>query len=409
MKLDERIKEYARLAIRKGLNVQEGQEVIINANLDQPDFIELLVKEAYEAKARRVIVNWNNDRIKKLAYEYETVESLSVVRSFELDKLKWQCENLPAVLHVLSDDPNVFSDVNQDKVSAARKNMYPLIKPYRDRMENKYQWCIIGVPSLPWAKEVFPGLSDRSAIQKLWKLILDCSRVKNDAVLQWERHNRALRSKCRRLNRYKFDYLHYRSAKGTDLKIWLHEDGIFIAGSEKTLGSNIEFNPNIPTEEVFTSPIAGRADGIVYSTKPLIYNGERIDEFAVTFKDGKVTKTQAKVGEKLLNTMVSMDEGARRLGEVALVPITSPINVANTLFYETLYDENAACHLALGRGFDPCIKNYEKYTQKELEKKGINDSIIHVDFMIGDETLDIDGYTRDGKVISVFRAGKWAL
>ena len=409
MGLQERIADFAKLAIRKGLNVREGQEVIIYANLEQPEFVERVVKEAYEAKARHVQVIWTNDNVSRLVYEYESVDDLSHLRSYELEKQRWVSENLPAILHVVGGDPQVFNGIDQEKVNKAKQNIYPIIKPYLDAREDKYQWCIIAVPSKGWAKEVYPNLSEKQGTNKLWKTILDCSRVKGDPLLQWERHNRGLKAKCRKLNRYKFDYLQYKSARGTDFKVWLHRDGLFIGGAEKTIGSDIEFNPNIPSEEVFTTPIAGKAEGIVYSSKPLIYNGEKIDEFSVTFKNGIVSDVTAKVGLKLLKTMINSDKGARKLGEVALVPITSPINVSNTLFYETLFDENASCHLALGRGFNLCIQKHEKYTQKELEDKGVNDSMIHVDFMIGDDTLDIDGYTRDGKVVPVFRKGRWAL
>ena len=409
MNLEERKALYAKLAVKTGLNIQEGQEVIINASLDQPEFVEMVVREAYLLKAKSVIVNWKYTKVTRLMYEHETLDTLSNLRSFELERHRWMSANLPAILHIVSDDPEGFLGVDQNKISKARQNVYPLIKPYREKMEDKYQWCILAVPSIPWAKKVYPELSEKQAVSKLWKTILDCSRVKDDPDTQWEKHNKSLSSKCRKLNRNKFDYLHYKTKKGTDFKVWLHQDGLFIGGCEKTRGSGIIFNPNIPSEEIFTTPIAGKAEGVVYSTKPLIYNGEKIDEFTVTFKDGVVTDVTAKEGLNLLKTMINSDKGARKLGEVALVPITSPINLSNTLFYETLFDENASCHLALGQGFNMCIKNYEKYSQKELEEKGINDSMIHVDFMIGDETLDIDGYTHDGRVIPIFRSGKWAI
>lgn len=409
MELEARIKAYAKVAIRKGLNVQKNQEVIINAGLDQPEFVKMLVEEAYLAGAKHVQVNWTYDPITRLSYEYESVENLSIVRSFELDKYKWMSENLPAVLRVLSDDPNVFKGIDQTKVNQARRNKYPLTAPYSDAMEDKYQWCIIAVPSVAWAKHVYPKLSEKAAVNKLWNAVLDCSRIGEDSIKMWNEHNQNLKNKCDLLTSYRFDYLHYHSSNGTNFKVWLHPDGHFVGGSERTTGSKVEFNPNIPSEEVFTTPIAGKAEGIVYATKPLVYNGEIIDKFSLTFKDGSVVKVKAEVGEKLLKTIVATDPGAARLGEVALVPISSPINQSNTLFYETLFDENAACHLALGAGFNIAIDNHEDYTILFLRAKGVNESMIHVDFMIGDETLNIDGYTKDGQKVAIFINGMWAL
>lgn len=409
MKIENRILKYAQLCIRKGLNVQPDQEVIINAGLDQISFVELLVQEAYSAGAKRVVVNWHHDPVTRLQYLHESLESLSNIRSYEIERRKWMSEILPAILHVVSDDPNALQGVDQKKVSQARQKTYPIIKPFIDKMEDKYQWCIAAVPSVKWAKIVYPELSEKAAVSKLWRVILDCSRVHNDPVEEWAKHNANLHEKCQLLNSYNFDYLHYRSQRGTDLKVWLNPQGIFLGGSEKTRETNIEFNPNIPSEEVFTTPLAGRAEGKVYATMPLSYNGELIDDFSLVFKDGKVSEIKAKKNEKLLRTMIESDAGAARLGEVALVPVNSPIKKTNTLFYETLYDENAACHLALGRGFDMAIKDAHKYTHAEIQKMGVNESMIHVDFMIGDETLDIDGCTRNGTLIPVFRAGKWVI
>ena len=205
------------------------------------------------------------------------------------------------------------------------------------------------------------------------------------------------------------DYLEYKSNNGTDFKVWLIKDSKFVAGGEETLGKNIFFNPNIPTEECFTSPISGKAEGIVYSTKPLSYQGELIENFSIRFKDGKAVEVHAEKGENLLKEMIAMDEGACKLGEVALVPYDSPINKTGILFYNTLYDENAACHLALGIGFPQVIKDFEKYNLDEIHKIGVNDSTIHVDFMIGSKDLSIIGTTRDGKKVPIFKDGNWAF
>ncbi len=247
--------------------------------------------------------------------------------------------------------------------------------------------------------------------RSLWENILVCSRVyaDNDPVKAWDNHNENLAKRCEFLNNYKFDRLEYKSANGTDFTVGLNPIGVFMGGGETTLGSNIYFNPNIPSEEVFTSPMRGRAEGKVVATKPLSYQGKLIENFWVRFKDGKVVETYAEKNGDLLNKMVSMDEGAAYLGECALIAYDSPINNTGILFYNTLFDENASCHLALGRGFNNCLENYENYSVEECEKLGINSSMIHVDFMIGSKDMSITGVTKDGKRVVIFKNGNWSI
>ena len=249
----------------------------------------------------------------------------------------------------------------------------------------------------------------KKAVAKLWDAILSTSRCGEDPIQEWIDHNNDLSKRTTFLNSLNLDYLSYKSKNGTDFKVWLMENGRFLAGGERTLGSNIFFNPNIPTEECFTSPISGKAEGIVYSTKPLSYQGELIENFSIRFEDGKAVEVHAEKGENLLKEMIKMDEGACKLGEVALVPFDSPINNTGVLFLSTLYDENAVCHLALGKGFGNCVKDYGKYSFEELKEMGVNDSNIHVDFMIGSDDLNITGHTRDGKEVAIFRNGNWAF
>ena len=307
--------------------------------------------------------------------------------------------------------PDGLRGINQTKNTKASQARYKVIKPYRDAMENKYQWCIAAVPGAAWAKKVFPGESRARAVEKLWEKILYTSRVSegNDPVEAWEAHNRDLAARCAHLNGLQLASLEYRSSNGTDLRVGLIPDALFMGGCEQVLGRDVFFNPNIPTEEVFTSPQKGAAEGIVYSSKPLSYRGELIENFSVRFENGRAVEVHAEKGEALLREMLAMDEGAAYLGECALVPFESPVNQSGVLFYNTLFDENAACHLALGHGFTNVLRNFEQYTLQECYEKGINESMIHVDFMIGTRDLSITGVTRDGSRVPVFENGTWAF
>ncbi|MCQ2554635.1 MAG: aminopeptidase [Clostridia bacterium] len=403
------LKKYAKLLVSKGVSLKKGQELNIYANVDQVPLVTEIVREAYKAKAKRVNVEWSSDEITRLNYRYRSLKTMSEVLDWEKAKLQHRVDNLPARLYIMSSDPDAMKGVDQEQVAKARMATYPIMKPYLDKVENKEQWCIAGAASKAWAKKVFPELSASKAEEKLWEAILYTSRVWDDPEKEWEKHNRDLAKRCEFLNSLKLKELQYKSSNGTDFKVGLIPDGIFAGGSEVALGSGIEFNPNIPSEEVFTSPMKGKAEGIVYATMPLSYQGELIEDFSVRFEDGKAVEVHAKKNEELLKQMISMDETACMLGECALIPYDSPINNTGILFYNTLHDENASCHLALGRGFTNCIRDYEKYTQKELEEKGVNSSMIHVDFMIGSKDMNITGITEDGKEIAIFRDGNWAF
>ena len=309
----------------------------------------------------------------------------------------------------MSEDPDGLKGVNQKKYAGAMASRSKLIKPIRNRMENKYQWCIAAVPGKGWAKKVFPGERSSVAMEKLWEAILSTSRVNDDPIEAWNQHNADLAARCNYLNSLGIKELKYKASNGTDFRVGLLPNAIFMAGGEETLGRGVYYNPNIPTEEVFTSPRKGDADGIVYSSKPLSYGGQLIDNFSIKFENGKITEVKAEQNEELLRELVNMDEGAAFLGEVALVPYSSPINESGLLFYNTLFDENAVCHLAFGRGFTNTIKGYENYTEAELHEMGINDSIVHEDFMIGTKDLSITAICEDGKEIAIFKDGEWAF
>ena len=404
-----RLLKYAQLIAGSGINVQKGQKVIIQCGLDQPDFVAMVVEECYKLGAETVTVKWSYMPIAKLNYNYRSLETLSQVT--DIEKAEWQSkvDNLSCLIWLDSDDPDGLNGTDNEKISKANMARYPIIKPYRDQLENKYQWCIAAVPGKEWAHKVFPDLPVDEAVEKLWEAILYTSRVTENPVAEWDKHNKTLAEKCAFLNKYKFDKLEYKSANGTNFTVGLNQKGIFCGGGETTLGANVYFNPNIPTEEVFTTPVRGRAEGKVVATKPLSYQGKLIENFWVEFKDGKAVKVGAEKNQDLLEKMIAMDEGAAYLGEVALIAYDSPINNTGILFYNTLFDENASCHLALGRGFNNCLENYEQYTNEQCKELGVNNSMIHVDFMIGSKDMSIVGVTSDGKRVQIFKDGNWAF
>ena len=401
------LRQYARLIAAVGANVQKGQQVELRAGLDQPDFVRMVAEECYKLGAARVRVEWEYPALTKLDSRKCSRRNLAKLEDWEVEKLRWKSETLPCVIWLDSEDPDGLKGADQDKLAAVRRDRYPIIKPFRDKMESRYQWCIAAVPGEAWAKKVFPGLRKSRAVEALWDAILECARVKGDAVENWRRHNENLKRRSTMLNSLDLQELRYRSAKGTDLRVGLMPQSRFLAGGETTLGAGVYFNPNMPTEEVFTSPRAGDADGIVYATMPLSYQGQLIENFWLKFQGGKVVGLGAEQNESLLRTMLTMDEGAAMLGECALVGLDSPIWQRGILFWNTLFDENATCHLALGTGFPECVDGYADMTKEQLNQLGLNDSMLHVDFMIGDETLEIDGITADGRTVPLFRQGNW--
>ena len=402
------LRKYARLIARSGVNIQKGQDVNITCSLEQPRFVEMLVDECYKAGARKVKVEFYHDPLYKLDVRHQNITTLAKVEEWEKTRLQHWVDTLPCRIYLDSDDPDGLKGINQEKVAKAEQKSYPIVKPYWDKMENKYQWCIAAVPGVAWAKKLFPGLSKGQAIEKLWEAILSTSRVTEDPVAEWEAHNKDLLDRCTYLNNLGIAELHYKGDNGTDLTVGMIPEAQFLGGAEISL-QGISFNPNIPSEECFTSPMRGKAEGIVYATKPLSYRGELIENFSVRFENGKAVEVKAEKNQALLEQMISMDEGAAYLGECALVPVNSPISESGMLFYNTLFDENAACHLALGMGFTNTIKGFEDKTLEECRELGINDSMNHEDFMIGYEGLDIDAITRDGKTVPIFRGGKWAF
>lgn len=404
------LKKYASLIVRTGIRVQKGQEVVVYADLDQPEFVAMVVDECYRAGASKVTVEWNYQPLTKIHVRGRKLSVLGRVERWEEERLRHYTEIIPCRLYLISEDPDGLRGINLKKYAQGQQMRYKIIKPYRDLLNDKDQWCIAAVPGVAWAKKVFPELSRSRAVRKLWEVILQTSRVTEDGDPNeaWEAHNRNLLSRCDYLNSLSIKTLVYRSKNGTNLRVGMIDEAIFKGGAEKTLQGYI-CNPNIPSEECFITPKRGEAEGIVYATKPLSYEGQLIDGFWIRFEGGRAVEVHAEQNEELLRQMIGMDEGASYLGECALVPYDSPIRESGILFYNTLFDENAACHLAFGRGFTDTIRNAEQYSLEECHAMGVNDSMIHEDFMIGSADLDIDAETADGKTVPIFRNGNWAF
>lgn len=402
------MRSYAKLIVRVGANVQKGQEVRVFASLDQPEFIKMLAEECYKAGASRVTVDWNYPELTKLSARYMKLRDLSETREWEKARMQDMVDHLPVRIFIESEDPDGLRGINPKyfKAFAAR---IKISKPYRDAIDNKHQWCIAAVPGEAWAKKVHPELSKRAAVEQLWKDILYTARADGeDPIADWEEHNRDLKARSKYLNDLHLRELRYHSANGTDFKVGLIPTAEFHAGRDTTM-QGVVYDPNMPTEEVFTSPDRRTAEGVVYATKPLSYQGQLIENFSVRFEKGRAVEVKAEKGQDVLEQIISMDEGCHYLGECALVPKESPIHQSGLLFYNTLFDENAACHLALGFGFDECVKGFENMTKEELYEIGVNDAGNHTDFMIGSDDLSIDGVDEHGNVHPIFRNGTWAF
>lgn len=401
--------KYAKLAVQVGINLQKGQDVVVFSSTSLADFVELIVQECYACGARRVSVEWSHDGITKLHYLNQSTEDLSQVDHWLEEKAKARAEKLPCLIYLEDSDPDAFAGVDSKKMSEVQVARYKILKKYRDMEDNKNQWLIVALPSVKWAKKVFPDLDDETAVAKLWEAIIQTTRLNyDDPVKEWKKHIAYLQEKSDKLNQLNLDYLTYRSSNGTNLKLHLQPNHVWISARETNLLGH-DFTANMPTEEVFTMPKKDGVDGVVVSTKPLSLNGQLVENFKVVFEKGKAVHIEAEKGYQVLEDMLNMDEASRYLGEVALVPYDSPINQTGLLFSNTLFDENACCHLAFGAAFKNNIKGYETMSEEDFKQVGYNDSVNHVDFMIGSKDLEIVGTDFEGKEHYIFKQGVWAL
>ena len=406
-----RLEQYAKLAVEMGANVQKGQTLILNTSIEAIDFTRACVKAAYEAGAKEVIVNYEDERIAAMHYTYQSEETLSHVRNWQVESKLDYLKEGACLLKIHCGIPGVMKDVGPAKSAKAMQARGAAMKEVNAyTSKNKVQWSIVAVPNKEWAKQVFPHLKEEEALEALWDAILKAVHVDNDdPVAVWEKHNATLAKRVEKLNALRFEKLHFTSqSSGTDLWVELVKDHIWAGGCEVS-EAGIVFNPNMPTEEVFTMPYRLGVNGVVYASKPLDHNGKLIEDFYFRFEKGRVVDCGAKKEEAALKLLVDFDEGSHYIGEVALVPYASPISMSNLLFLNTLFDENASCHLALGRAYAMNVAGGLTMSEEELKKAGANDSNTHVDFMFGTADMCITGVLEDGKEVAVFADGNFVL
>jgi len=403
------LEKYASLAVEVGVNVQKGQTLVINTSIDSAEFVRLVVKKAYEVGAKHVYVNWNDDVVNRTKYDLAPDEAFQEFPQWKAREVEELAEGGAAFMSIVSSSPDLLKGVNPDRISNFQKAAGKAMSKYRQFIQSdKVSWCVLAAPSKDWAAKVFPDASEKEQMDLLWEAIFKAVRADQaDPVQAWKDHDANLHEKVEYLNEKNYKRLHY-TAPGTDLTIELPQGHLWVgAGSVNEQGTT--FMANMPTEEVFTVPLKTGVNGTVSSTKPLSYGGNVIDNFTITFENGRIVNVKAEEGEEILKRLVDTDEGSHYLGEIALVPHQSPISQSNVLFYNTLFDENASNHLAIGNAYAFCIEGGKKMSEEELEKNGLNNSITHVDFMIGSDKMNIDGVKEDGSTDAVFRDGGWAF
>ncbi|WP_438803709.1 aminopeptidase [Paenibacillus aceti] len=400
---------YAELAVKIGVNVQPGQTVVVMAPIVAADLVRLITLHAYQAGAHNVYVEYNDDQLSKIKYHHAPEEVFAEYPEWRAKAMEEYAEMGAAFIQIYSPDPDLLDGVEPTRIATAAKTAATALNKYRSYlMAHHNAWTLLSYATPEWASKVFPGESQESAEQKLWARIIDATRMDHENPVEaWNLHNAKLSEMVTFLNDKRYKQLQY-EAPGTSLTIELPEGHVWLGGAKEN-SRGVWFNPNIPTEEVYTLPSKNGVNGTVRSTKPLNNNGVIIDGFSLTLKDGKVVDFSADKGAEALQKLLDTDEGARHLGEVALVPHDSPISNSNVIFYNTLFDENASCHLALGQAYPVTLEGGTDMDEQELAKHGVNKSLIHVDFMIGDAELSIDGITQDGRKEAIFRKGNWAF
>lgn len=409
MTFQEKLKQYAELTVRVGLNVQKNQLVMINTTIDTVEFTRLVVAEAYEAGAKRVHVNYTDPVQTRTHFEMAPDEAFTEYPQWSVEQRDEIINTGGSFLWIDSEDPDLLTGIPAKRLSDSQKSAGKALERYRQAVgTDKIAWSIVAIPSKGWAQKVFPDLEESQQMAALWEAIFKTVRIgEGDAVEHWKQHIQLLNYRALQLNEKKFSKLHYR-ASGTDLTIALPDKHIWLTGAAKTPKGEA-FIANMPTEEVYTVPLKYGVDGTVSNTKPLVYQGNIIDGFTLEFVKGKIVKATAKQGQELLDELIQSDVGAAYLGELALVPHYSPISDSGILFFNTLFDENASNHLAIGDAYPTCFEGARELERTQLESIGLNTSIIHEDFMIGSADMEIDGIHADGTKEPVFRSGNWAF
>lgn len=406
---NEKLEKYAALAVEVGVNVQPGQTLVVTAPLVAVEYVRKIVKRAYEVGAKNVVVEWIDDVVTRTKYELAPSEAFLEYPMWRAKGWEEMAANNAAFLSVIADNPDLLKGIDPQRIADATKTSRQALQPYRSyMMSDKVSWSIVAVPSEAWADKVFASYDKEKRVDALWDAIFAATRIDTeDPVKAWQEHSDTLDTKASRLNERKYKALRY-SAPGTDLTVELAKGHIWVSAGSVNLQGTI-FIANMPTEEVFTAPSKDGVNGTVSNTKPLSYAGNLIDNFKLTFKNGKIIDFAAEQGYETLKRLIETDEGSRSLGEVALVPHKSPISNTNLIFYNTLFDENASNHLAIGQGYSFNIDGGKQMSKEELAERGLNESLIHVDFMIGSAEMDIDGIMEDGREEPVFRQGAWAF
>ncbi|MGL4590021.1 MAG: aminopeptidase [Mycoplasmatales bacterium] len=406
------LKKYANMLIKSGLNVQKDQILFISAPVETYEFVRIVTEAAYAAEAKKVVVNWGDEPLARLALENQSIETLSEVNQFTKDMYDYYVNENAAFLSISGSNPDAFDGIDSDKMNAYTKALLASFSTRRvATMGNKVSWTVASVPTKAWAQKVFPDAKTADdAVELLWEQIIKLSRANgDDPVANWQEHITRLEKISTKLNDLQLDSLHFTNSLGTDLVVGLAKKHIWETGGSENLTRKTYFSANIPTEEVFTLPDHTRTDGVVVSSKPLNDLGNLVNNFKITFKDGKAIDCSAETGESYLKNLIAKDEGASSLGEVALVPHSSPISQANLMFYTTLYDENASCHLALGAGYPTTMKDSENMTKDELYAAGCNQSMIHVDFMFGTSCMKVVGTATDGTQTTIMENGEFVI
>lgn len=407
--METKLREYARLLVRVGLNVAEGQRMIISSPVECAHFARLCAREAYDAGCREVVMNWTDDAMARMKYLHASEETFDTVPLWRQHFFNDHALEGAAYLAISASDPENLKGVSSDRIIRAQRASGKALKDFdRLQMCGGFPWCIASIPIPSWAVRVFPGKSEKEAVSALWDAIFSAVRITGDgkAVERWQEHLATLDRRLEKLNALKLKSLHYKNSLGTDLTVELPKGHIWESGGDRTL-SGRSYIANIPTEEIFTSPLKTGTNGTVYASMPLAHDGNVIENFYFVVRDGKITEAHAEKGEETLRAAISVDEGAAYFGEVALVPCDSPISNQNLLFYNTLFDENAACHIAFGEAY-PCLEGGQQMSKDELKARGLNDSITHVDFMIGTPDLSVTGLTEDGRSIPIFVDGNFS-
>ena len=403
--------EYAKLLVEVGVNIQKGQNLVISCPVDCAWFARLCARAAYDAGCREVTMRWLDDELNREKFLRAADDVFDSVPAWAADMLTSSAKGGAAFLHIAATDPENLKGVDPDRLLRQRRASGKALEEYRRlTMTNAVAWSIGSIPIPSWAQKVFPGRVEEESMEKLWDAIFAAVRVTGDgkAVERWREHTAAVQERVEKLNALNLESLHYTNSLGTDLTVRLPEGHLWAGGASRTKGG-VPFIANMPTEEIFTAPLRNGVDGVVYASMPLSEDGNLVDKFYMVVKEGKIVEVHAETGEETLKAGISVDEGGAYFGEVALVPYDSPISNQKLLYYNTLFDENASCHLAFGEAYSECIRGGESMTPEELKAHGLNSSITHVDFMVGTADLRIMGRTRDGREVPIFIDGNFAL